>query len=96
MEIILGGKGQGKTLALIKESAENNVPIIVNTYSDKVHVESKANELNLQIPEPIVFEEVKNGRIKVDGVSKVYVDDADTVLSNFIGAEVVIATITQN
>lgn len=50
-------RGAGKTTGLVKLSAQYNVPILVFYKEQSNRIKNIAKELELNIPEPIIFNE---------------------------------------
>lgn len=92
MNIISLPRGNGKTVQLIKMSAENNIPIVVNNECVKRCILKKSKDMNLTIPEPIVYYSKANLR----DIKDVYIDNIDYFVSNLIDCNVVSATITED
>ena len=63
MKIINLGRYQGKTVRLLYASEWQDFPIVCATYSQKQHLIDMAKELGLNIPEPIVANEIPSNRI---------------------------------
>lgn len=53
MEIIQMGRGRGKTIYLIKKSAELKYPIICCSEAQRKMIKNTAKEMRLDIPDPI-------------------------------------------
>lgn len=92
--IIIGGRGAGKTTELIRMSADNNNYIVCLNRQRALHIASAARELGLTIPFPITVEElpIKNH----SWINEVYVDDADQLLERMIGVHISNITIEGN
>lgn len=90
MEIYTSGRGQGKTLKAIQLSAEKQMPIVCFSYHQMEYIKYSAKEMNLKIPEPIIFEDVRR---KVIGNRRgLIVDDLDLLLRRLFDDEVRYAT----
>lgn len=90
MEIYTSGRGQGKTLKAIQLSAEKQMPIVCSSYHQMEYIKYRAKEMNLKIPEPIIFEDVRR---KVIGNRRgLIVDDLDLLLRRVFDDEVRYAT----
>ncbi len=73
-------RGQGKTTALIKKSAQYGFPILVAHSPSRSLIKDQAKAMGLDIPEPIVAHDFDR-----HGYSgKVLVDDADRVLQSLL------------
>lgn len=55
MEIIIGPRGMGKTLKLVKRSLKTRETVVVNTQAEKNSIVSIAKAIKADIPEPVVF-----------------------------------------
>ena len=60
MKIINLGRGMGKTTRLLYASEFNDYPILCATRSQKQDLIERAKVLRLNIPEPIVIDEITN------------------------------------
>lgn len=88
MNIISLPRGQGKTTLLIKMSAETGIPIV--TIGNKKYILDKAKEMNLKIPEPIIY-----NKDNIKDYKEIYVDEIDSFLYSILGCNVNTATITE-
>lgn len=59
MKIYCGGRANGKTIKAIQLSAEKQIPIVCFSYYQIEHMKHKAKEMNLKIPKPIMFDNVR-------------------------------------
>lgn len=82
MDIILKNRGHGKTVDLIRLSAQTGYPIVC---ANPNIVELKAKELHLEIPEPITTKELYQMKSKPDGV---YIDELGIILERVLGCHV--------
>ena len=85
MEIIQMNRGRGKTIYLIKKSAELKYPIICCS-----------EEMRLDIPDPISFSSI-NSKEKLRGLSnfdKLLIDDLECVLKRLFDKDIYAATVT--
>lgn len=60
MEVIYKGRQQGKTYDLILKSHQTRYPIVCYLYAQCNHIKNMANRLNINIPEPLTFNDVNN------------------------------------
>ena len=56
--IIIGGRGSGRTTELIRMSAENNIYIVCLDRRRALNIAAMAREMGLIIPFPITVEEL--------------------------------------
>lgn len=77
MVILYQERGTGKTCTLIELLARNNVPIA--TAYNATYIKKKADEPNLQIPNPIKVNNLEDLR----SIGKVYIDDIDGLIKSF-------------
>lgn len=83
MDIIVGGRETGKTVELIKRSAETGAVIFVLTYMRAEHIKSLAKGLGYKIPRPEVIR-ISSGGIAYTDVrlgTPMLIDDVDELLS---------------
>jgi len=104
MEIITLKRGMGKTTRLIKESAKTGIPILVASSMQACDLVEKAEEINLNMPNPLfignskIYQYSKRNSntmsVCINGmnIEKVYVDELDMVLEKLIGCRVEKAT----
>ena len=93
MKIIALGRAKGKTIELIKMSAETKIPIIC---MDSTYIKNQSRILKLSIPDPIEVRELISKIQKYDfsTLKQVYVDDAEFVLEKLLNLDVKAITIT--
>lgn len=90
-DLIVKGRGKGKTYALILKSAATGYPIITPYNVD--YIISQARDMGVHIPRPISCSiSMRNGMRGIRG--KVLLDEADKIAEILIGAEVDSMTIT--
>ena len=79
MELIIDGRGSGKTTKLIVVSSMLKIPIVTNTLAGVDCITDIARKRNLQIPEPVTVEQMSIGYcMGWRGYENVLVDDAYT------------------
>ncbi len=88
MQLTLGSRHSGKTLELIKQSAEKGVYILVKNRQRALELSRQAKRLGYDIPFPITVQEVVSSSTKFHGscIRKdgIYIDDAEDVLKEFV------------
>ena len=93
MDLIIAGKGQGKTTELIKMSAKDMIPIIVINDQEKQYTADLARAGGFEIPEPIIFSDlpryIEEGGLDGD----ILIDDIDKLLLN-MGVSIKCSTMT--
>ena len=72
-------RGQGKTTALIYTSSVTGYPIIVTTSNRAKLIQDRANQMDLKIPDPVVFEKDSCMRLYLHG-QKVLIDEAKPLI----------------
>lgn len=72
-------RGEGKTTALVYTSAVTGYPIIVTTRNRVKLIQDRAKQLNLEIPDPIIFERGSCMRLYLHG-QKVLIDEAKPLI----------------
>ncbi len=92
MNLVIAGRGKGKTTELIRLSNGLNKPIVVSGYSKVTHIKKMAKEMGLEIPEPLTVSEWLSHK-SVRGINQsCLVDDLDIVLHD-LGLNVEYASI---
>ena len=87
MNIILGGRGTGKTVKLIELSIHLNAYILVSDYRRAVNIKTMAAELGYpQLLCPITYREFFDHR-NTGYVKKLLIDDADDVISHMASVQ---------
>ena len=77
MKIINQYRGTGKTTALVHTSNVTGYPIVVKNGIHKNYVKELAKMLNVTIPEPLIYNEVKD-------VDNVLIDDIELILKDIL------------
>lgn len=87
---VIGGRGTGKTLELIKLSARSKATIICLDRNRADSVERLAEFYKYDIPKPLTFADlpVVNNAHRLPTGSQVILDDADGFLERITGASV--------
>ena len=79
MELIIDGRGTGKTTGLIVFSSVLEIPIVTNTLAGVDCITDIAKKRNLQIPKPVTVEQMRNGYFRgCREYENVFVDNAYT------------------
>lgn len=97
MEVITGGRRSGKTVELIKRSAETGFYILVRDHARAEDLFKLAKQLGYSIPYPVTSEEYfrtefRGSCIRRDGL---YIDNIDEIIQQFLrGIEVRAITAT--
>ena len=88
IKIIQGDRQSGRTTELIKESAKTGYPIICSSKQVRSRIKKRAEELNIQIPEPIPMMLDDFGTPKLQMKLKEYdgvlVDDMDNLFDQLL------------
>lgn len=96
MQIIIGGRGSGKTAELIKRSAESGAYIIVSSRARASQIADQARAMGYDIPFPVTLEEYYRSHgfagssIRRDGV---YIDNVEDILGRML-PEIEVKTFT--
>lgn len=89
-------RGQGKTTAMVYASAATGAPILCPSHQQGKYIKLKADELGVEIPDPVYLEDDFRWR----HIESVLVDDAEQVLRGLIkkaiGAELMAFTMSSN
>lgn len=96
MKIVQMNRGRGKTVYLIKKSAEFKYPIICCSETQRRIIKNTAKEMGLDIPDPIPFNSI-NFKEKLRGLNyfdKLLIDDLEYVLKRLFDKDIYAATVT--
>lgn len=93
MKVVAMPRGVGKTTALIKRSAETQIPILVSTSSARNHIKQSAERLGLEIPTPIVatpqvISHMASARLPA------IIDNAEMILNDMFGGKIDTMSVT--
>lgn len=97
-EIIVGGRGVGKTTELIKRSAETRQYIMVSNSQRARHIFEQAKSMDLYIPFPVTIHEMFSSRFRGSCIRRdgLLIDDfEDVVCEIFSGIPVNAITLTE-
>ena len=98
LELTIAPRGCGKSVRLIKESANTGYRIITQSNHSKNFIKQKAHDMGYEIPEPYSVNEIAGRRILPKEIN-VLVDDVEGILSkaldNYLGCHVVHATMSE-
>ena len=88
MKIINLGRGQGKTVRLLYASEFQNIPILCKDLQAKANLMRRAQELGLDIPEPIAAYELTSEVIRSSDAAQkdIFVDEAHWVLQKLLNS----------
>jgi hypothetical protein len=95
MELIIRGRGQGKTTELIKRCAEEGGYIVVQNQPEAYHISSLARDLGYNIPFPLTAHEFLTGAYYGAGVKKLWIDNADIILQRISTVPIEAITLTE-
>lgn len=87
MKIINLARGQGKTARLLYASEFNEIPILCGNKRMKESLLHRAREMNLEIPEPIIIEDIFSNKLQgnhEEADRGVLVDDAELILQELL------------
>lgn len=93
MKVIADKRGSGKTTKLLYASHVTGTPIVVATLQQKSFLLGMARELNIDIPDPISISTSRE-LDKLDCHSSVLIDNAEWVLKNILGVNIVAMTVS--
>jgi hypothetical protein len=88
MKIINLGRGQGKTTRLLYASEFQNVPILCKDWKAKRDILHRAQELGLNIPEPIAASDLTHETIRSSDLANknIFVDEVHLVLQRLLNS----------
>lgn len=94
MKLYVNGRGSGKTMWAMLESARTRVPILTFSRKNKQNIVKMALDFGIDIPEPVTIED-----LNVAGKSKakeVIVDEAQELLQRMLEVKIVGLTMTDS
>lgn len=80
MELYISGRQCGKTTMLIKESARTGATIAVATYQMAQHILFLAEQMGLDIPQPVTYAEIFNS-YRLNKKTRYLVDELQMMFS---------------
>jgi hypothetical protein len=92
MEFIIGGRGSGKTLELIKRASETHGLIVVSNTIRANEIDDMAHELGYKIPHPVSI--LLFNRKDATEYKSVFVDDVEDVLQSLLCYKVDVVTLS--
>ena len=95
MDIIISGKGSGKTTRLIKMADKYNGLIVCINRKDAGRIAEMAIRLGYTINLPITFDEFLSHQYYSQGVKRFFIDNADMLIQHMTNVAVEAITITQ-
>lgn len=95
MQIIIKGRGQGKTTDLINLSYERGGYIITATHKDAYRIAQQAKDMGLHILFPMTYREAAMHSLP-SNIREVYVDDLDRILPGLFSMKIEAITMTAN
>jgi hypothetical protein len=84
MKVIASSRYTGKTTQLIRMSAEGQGYIVTTCHDRACHIVRMAEEMELYIPFPLTFGEVRAREYFSKGVRGFLIDDAEALIQYFI------------
>lgn len=95
MKVIYKPRQSGKTMDLIRMSANTDKVIVCSNQTNRENIQNKAEILGLNIPEPITYSQFVQGEYRSKKISKFLIDDAEyllEILGGVIGVEAITLT----
>lgn len=94
MRLYVKGRGSGKTMWAVMESARTNVPILVFSKQHKQNIVKMALEFGIEIPEPVTREQLnERGKVKVQ---EVIIDEAQELLQRMLEVKIIGLTVNDS
>ena len=94
MRLYVNGRGSGKTMWAMMESARTGVPILALNRQYKQRVIKMALDFGIDIPEPVTIEDLnESGKSKVE---EVIVDEAQELLQRMLEVKIIGLTMTDS
>lgn len=84
MEIIIGTRGSGKSVRLMKYAHKYDLQVVCIDRRACCNFSDLANQLNIKIKYPITFQELINGECYRRKTDKFVLDDVDQMLQHLV------------
>ena len=95
MEIIVKKRGTGRTLELIKKSNKTGGYIVCMSQKESERILSHSQELGLNIPMPITYEEFINKRYHSKGIKNFLIDNVEDLLQTLTDVKIDAITLAE-
>lgn len=97
MRLLIKDRAKGKTTQMIYTSEATGYPIVVETETQKRFLMNMAEDMDINIPEPIAVNDIER-RTRGYRIEKVLIDEGYNIiakaLKEYIGCEVAAVTLT--
>lgn len=94
MKLYVNGRGSGKTMWAMLESARTRVPILAFSREHKQNIVKMVLDFGIDIPEPVTIEDLNaTGKSKV---KEVIVDEAQELLQRMLEVKITGLTMTDS
>ena len=94
MKLYVNGRGSGKTMWAMMESARTDVPILAFSRKHKQNIVRMALDFGIDIPEPVTIDNLnESGKSKVE---EVIVDEAQELLQRMLEVKITGLTMTDS
>ena len=94
MRMYIGGRGFGKTTKLIHESSLTGAIIACFSTSERGRILEQAKILKLEIPKPVIYEDILFDRGGSNRTQKYLIDEVENFISRVTQGEIVGYTLT--
>lgn len=95
MDVIIRGRGKGKTTECIKRSAEKFYYIVCINHKEALRVAEEARRLDLAIPFPLTAFEFNQRLYYPAGVKGLIIDNADQILAQMARVPIDLITLEE-
>lgn len=93
IKVIARGRNTGKTIELIKHSAETGAYIVCQSEQQASHLQRQARELGFDIPFPLTYREFLSNRYLAGGIKSFAIDNAEMLLQEISRVPITAVTI---
>lgn len=94
MKLYINGRGSGKTMWAMMESARTGVPVLAFNGQHKKNITKMALDFGIEIPEPVTIEELNE--FGKDKTEEVIVDEAQELLQRMLKVKITGLTMTDS
>lgn len=94
MKTLIIPRGKGKTTELIKKSAEFGYYIVCQRLAEANRIQAEAQDMGLQIPLPITYDEFLKKKYYEKGISGFLIDNVDIFLQSLSNVPIYYITVS--
>jgi hypothetical protein len=87
MDIMIGGRGSGRTTSLIRAAANRNGTIVVHCQTERLRVQREARQMGVQINPPAIYGELLGTASRHSVIrSPLHIDNVEKLLKRVVSS----------